>query len=151
MAIKSTERLEQMSKATDRPSSITRVNAKWGFGDAPLKKTHRDKSEIAIKDLLYLLEGGNADLESKLESISHVKGLFSRTVKQDQWDWSTVWRLLGRPSRKPARKISQTLKEFRRSLNQGNNSAAKQHRNTLIKGINLATSIFSLHANVQIY
>lgn len=109
-----------------------RLRTKWGFGDAPLKPKHREKSIDAIEDLLSLLEGGGSEATPKLDSISHVKGLFSRVVKQDQWDWSTVWRLLGRPSTKPARRIAQTLAAYRRSLSQGDSNTAQELRDTLL-------------------
>jgi T5orf172 domain len=53
---------------------------------------------------------------SVADSISEVKGLFTRTCKQDQWDWFTVWTQLGRPGRKNARDISDQLGLLRRAI-----------------------------------
>jgi hypothetical protein len=77
---------------------MVRVAAKWGFGNAPLKNSHREKTEAAIHTVIQILRDmpDSPEIE-QLEAISHVKGQFTRTIKQDQWDWYTVWSLLGRP------------------------------------------------------
>ena len=92
------------------------VPNKWGFGNAPLKKSHRDKTESAIHTVLNILNGKiQIPNDAELDDISHVKGQFTRTVKQNQWDWFTVWSLLGCPSRKPATVIFQNLGLLRSS------------------------------------
>lgn len=96
---------------------MLRVHAKYGFGDAPLKLAHREKTESAIRVVLSAIENlPRSPTELHLDAISHVKGQFTRTVKQDQWDWSTVWRLLGRPSRGFADGISKNLGALRVAL-----------------------------------
>ena len=104
---------------------MERVHAKWGFGNAPLKTQHREKAVAAMNMLLSLLDDPPfPPTEIHLESISYVKGQFTRTVKQDQWDWSTVWALLGRPSKTPANRISKKLAAFRLALKEGDREAA---------------------------
>lgn len=111
---------------------MVKVHAKWGFGNAPLKRIHREKTEAAILAVLRIFEElpEEPDLE-KLEAISHVKGQFTRTVKQDQWDWSTVWLLLGRPSRQPANRISKKLGQLRLALKNHDREVAEQIRSEL--------------------
>ena len=111
---------------------MVRVYAKWGFGNAPLKNSHRNKTEAAMLTLLKILEDlpDSPGLE-QLEAISHVKGQFTRTIKQDQWDWSTVWLLLGRPSRQPANRISKKLGQLRSALNNQDRQLAEQIRSEL--------------------
>jgi hypothetical protein len=95
----------------------TKVHAKWGFGNAPLKKEHREKAVQSIKMLIEIIDKPQfPPTDDQLDAISYVKGQFTRTVKQDQWDWSTVWTLLGRPSRTPANRISRKLSELRLAL-----------------------------------
>lgn len=110
----------------DQPEQPVRIAAKWGFGNAPLKPHHRKRAEVAIrslqKTLTQLPTGASAEC---LEGISYVKGLFNRTVKQDQWDWYTVWALLGRPSRTPASKIVTGLSRLRLSLKEGDADGAR--------------------------
>lgn len=99
---------------------MERVHAKWGFGNAPLKKQHVERAEAAMEVLIALLDSPQfPPTENQLEAISYVKGQFTRTVKQDQWDWNTVWALLGRPSRTPANRISKKLAAFRLALKEG--------------------------------
>lgn len=106
---------------------MDKIHAKWGFGNAPLKDNHRAMTEAAIRAVTTLLESlpDPATVE-QLEAISHVKGQFTRTVKQDQWDWFTVWALLGRPSRQPANAISKTLGLLRTALKTSDRNAAEQ-------------------------
>ena len=104
---------------------VLRVAAKWGFGDAPLKASHMEKTDAAIRVVLSILEHPpDSPTEEHLEAISYVKGQFTRTVKQDQWDWSTVWHLLGRPSRGFAIGISQNLGALRTALKSHDGAAA---------------------------
>lgn len=104
-----------------------RVNAKWGFGNAPLKVEHIDKTVTAIQALKEVFQDSNlTPSDHHLDAISHIKGQFSRTFKQDQWDWSTVWLLLGRPSTKPAQNISHKLGELRRSYTRDDLTSVKE-------------------------
>jgi hypothetical protein len=110
-----------------------KIHAKWGFGNAPLKTHHREKTHAAIDCLLSLLERlPDSATPEQLEAISHVKGQFTRTTKQDQWDWYTVWELLGRPSRRPASKISKQLGALRAALKGGQSLESELIRADLI-------------------
>jgi hypothetical protein len=104
-----------------------KIVAKWGFGNAPLKSHHREKTHKAINIVLGILEAiPNPPEIEQLEAISHVKGQFTRTIKQDQWDWYTVWSLLGRPSRQPANRISKQLGALRIALKNADYPRAEQ-------------------------
>jgi hypothetical protein len=111
---------------------MVQIHAKWGFGNAPLKRSHKEKTEAAMLALLIILDElpQNPELEH-LEAISHVKGQFTRTVKQDQWDWNTVWFLLGRPSRRFANKISIKLGQLRSALKNQDRQLAEQIQSEL--------------------
>jgi hypothetical protein len=67
-----------------------------------------------------------------LDAVSHVKGQFTRTIKQDQWDWYTVWELLGCPSRRPANEVSKRLGELRFALKSGLSTQAEAIRADLV-------------------
>lgn len=111
---------------------MVRVAAKWGFGNAPLKNSHREKTEAAIRTVLKVLaEVPDPSEIAHLDAISHVKGQFTRVVKQDQWDWYTVWSLLGRPSRQPANRISKKLGELRTAIKAMDRQAADRIRSEL--------------------
>jgi hypothetical protein len=92
-----------------------RVHEKWGFGMAPVKpETQRRRGQAAI-EVLGALKADSADPPSAV-AISEVKGLFTRSYKQDQWDWFTVWTQLGRPGRNRCECIARYLGELRRSV-----------------------------------
>jgi len=112
---------------------MVRVAAKWGFGNAPLKNSHKAKTEASIRIVLSILERLPDDPTiHHLDAISHVKGQFTRLIKQDQWDWSTVWHLLGRPSRHFAHGISNNLGIMRTALKDRDFEAASRTKDTLI-------------------
>ena len=54
--------------------------------------------------------------EELLSSISIVKGLFNRVVRQDQWDWFTVAAQLGYPSRRISGVIAQESTRMRTAI-----------------------------------
>ena len=114
-----------MADDATKTDSPNRVYAKWGFGDAPLKRKHREQFEAAIKSLLSLIAEQEFNA-SQLGNISIVKGLFSRSWKQDQWDWATVWRLLGRPSTNTSTHISHNLAELRRNIQTGDSASCSR-------------------------
>lgn len=90
---------------------------KWGFGMSPLKKETEQKNIKAIKNVRAFVSGdGIVYAETLLNDLSHVKGLFSRTIKQDQWDWFTVYMYLDYPERKDVNTIVAVLSSLRKSL-----------------------------------
>jgi T5orf172 domain len=93
-----------------------RINQKWGFGMAPVKPGTQHQRDLAAAALLSLLEACGCPHPSAADCIPEVKGLFSRSWRQDQWDWFTVWTQLGRPGRNRCRTIAGDLGEFRRAI-----------------------------------
>ena len=88
---------------------------------APPKPKIQNVREKFCETLLILLEVGRIPEpeDRNLEPISVVKGLFNRTVKEDQWDWFTVCAQLGYPSRRIARLIANELSCLRSSIKHG--------------------------------
>jgi hypothetical protein len=95
--------------------SVMRVHQKWGFGMAPIKPGVQHRRDQAATEVLTVLEGTGSPDPSSADAISEVKGLFTRSYKQDQWDWFTVWTQLGRPGGRRCESISHDLGEIRRS------------------------------------
>ena len=111
---------------------MDKIHVKWGFGNAPLKDTHIAKTENAISEVIAILASPpQTPTVEQLDSLSHIKGQFTRMVKQDQWDWFTVWARFGRPSRQPASIISWQLGQLRISLKSGDLAVAQQCVNEL--------------------
>jgi hypothetical protein len=93
-----------------------KIEQKWGFGMAPIKPEVMTKRIFQVREVLSYLDNEDANPDSLAESLSQVKGLFTRVYKQDQWDWFTVWTQLGRPGTKGARNISDSIYLLRKSI-----------------------------------
>ena len=102
----------------DESDAIRKVSEKWGFGMAPPKaKIHLDR--IAACDLCLEILCSRSLWRSEdqtLQSLSTVKGLFNRIVREDQWDWFTVSAQLGYPSRQLSRVIVSEIALLRRAI-----------------------------------
>lgn len=99
------------------PSKYTRIEQKWGFGMAPLKpETRQGRLDAALSVRDFILSNDAAGQRPLLINLSEVKGLFNRTVRQDQWDWFTTWTLLGCPASHQAEQIGKALGELRSAV-----------------------------------
>lgn len=93
-----------------------KIEQKWGFGMAPpFPNTQVQRTNACAAVEGALTSGSIEDIGAVLQHLSTVKGLFTRTWKQDQWDWFTVWRQLGEPGFRCSRKISDDLYALRRA------------------------------------
>ncbi len=113
--------------------------SKWGFGMAPLKNTTDQLNKAAIESVKNFVLGINA-INSKefLDAISRVKGIFNRVVRQDQWDWFTVYMYLDYPSFKDARLIASDLSNLRTAItkkdyNLGKNSLSRLQNSRFVE------------------
>jgi hypothetical protein len=110
-----------------------RIEQKWGFGMAPIKPAvQKERVEAARTVLSTLAEGRHAAL-GRLDDLSTVKGLFTRTYKQDQWDWFTVWEQLGFPEKAVARQVSGALLHLYRCIRDFDAVGTEQAFGTLKK------------------
>jgi hypothetical protein len=99
-----------------------KIEEKWGFGMAPpFPQVQADRLRAAkcVRDLLVGAPNMQAVAREEM-NISLLKGLLTRSWKQDQWDWFVVWSQLGRPSRHRLMAFSDTLRLWRRSALDGN-------------------------------
>jgi hypothetical protein len=101
------------------------IAEKWGFGMAPPKPTTQHQRSIACTNLLELLNarGRTKAREELLSQLSVIKGLFNRVVREDQWDWFTVARQLGYPSRGLARAIAHEISNLRSAIRDDDDTA----------------------------
>ena len=94
---------------------------KWGFGAAPLKEKQENRYKYNLTVVLSYIHNISMPVsESLLNSISEVKGLFNRIIKQDQWDWFTVNMYFDYPSNKELVKIVCLLSDLRRNVKELN-------------------------------
>ena len=94
---------------------IAAVSQKWGFGMAPPKSSTQENRVSACESLLKVLNSVKCQIsdDGTLSSMSIVKGMFNRVVKEDQWDWFTVSGQLGYPSRRISRVIAGEIASLR--------------------------------------
>lgn len=94
---------------------------------APVKLTTDGKRFQAIETFLkFCTQPAISSSDKYLDSISEVKGLFTRIYKQDQWDWFTVFDRMGRPGLKKTNAIMTSLKHLRKLLRDKENSKNNQ-------------------------
>lgn len=110
-----------------------KVEQKWGFGMAPIKPEVMAKRITQLQEVADYIVSKNIETESLLESLSQVKGLFTRIYKQDQWDWFTVWSQLGRPGTKNSREISELIYQLRKKIVSEDKVGVEEIRETLKK------------------
>ena len=89
-----------------------KVEQKWGFGMAPIKPGIQEKRKISVRNVLDIVVNKMID-EKHIDSLSEVKGLFSRVYKQDQWDWFTVFEQLGCPGRVKSKRVASNISKLR--------------------------------------
>ncbi|MFJ4314712.1 GIY-YIG nuclease family protein [Streptomyces lavendulae] len=111
---------------TAAPKPAARVEQKWGFGMAPIKPTVQAERIQAARTVLATLVDGRTAALGRLDDLSVVKGLFTRTHKKDQWDWFTVWSQLGFPSYRTVRGVSGDLLGLRRAIQECDTAATSR-------------------------
>jgi hypothetical protein len=67
------------------------------------------------------------------EAASIVKGLFTRSFKQDQWDWFLVFTLLGSPSRSISIRLATVLGDLGRGLRSFDDALVLRSRQVLLE------------------
>ena len=110
------------------------VSERWGFGMSPPKPDVQKSRSAASECTLRVLEHkSTAPIADPLvmESLSVVKGLFNRIVREDQWDWFTVAGQLGYPSRRISRVIAQELSHLRTAIKLGHKTTYETTKTNL--------------------
>ena len=113
-----TDKLEESHPTmTQDRRELAKVHQKWGFGMAPPKSITQTSRLSACDSLLKVLNSEKLQFldDDTLASMSIVKGMFNRIVKEDQWDWFTVSAQLGYPSRRISRVIANEIASLRES------------------------------------
>jgi hypothetical protein len=104
---------------------IKRVSPKWDFGKMPLKDSQISKTVQSIDIFLAYIDNPHVQpTRDQLNCMSFIKAQFTSCIKEDQWNWFTVWTRLGRPDREYCRRISNSINNIR--------DACKQQKPTLL-------------------
>ena len=90
------------------------VVKKWGFGMAPISSRMRERYNGAVQTVSDFMAGKLTPEEVSPESFSELKGMLNRCVRQDQWDWFTVYSEFGRPPIPRMRQVAGELTSLRR-------------------------------------
>jgi hypothetical protein len=98
---------------------VLKYDQKWGFGMAPLKSKTEYKYKKATYRVLKILKN-NQQSEINLDDISTLKGMVNRCIKQDQWDWFTVYTKFGEPDPLKLRLIPPFIVELRNAFKNSN-------------------------------
>lgn len=67
------------------------------FGQLPISDRMRPRYRAALAALATILNNPEAADTRMGQDISEAKGMFNRCIRKDQWDWLSVYRLLGEP------------------------------------------------------
>lgn len=82
---------------------------------APLKEKIDYKYKVASYSIYKLLKDEDVD-NIDIEGISQFKGMINRVIRQDQWDWFTVYTRFGEPEVSSLRGIPQQLTLLRKAI-----------------------------------
>lgn len=99
---------------------------------APISNRMQQRYDAAVQTALDVLDGNLTLEETRLDDLSDLKGMFNRCVRQDQWDWFSVYTELGEPPRDIMRRIAGNLKLLRRGIADGNQTEVERVKRSLL-------------------
>lgn len=111
---------------------------KWGFGAAPFKEKTDIKNKEALITLKKYIAGEEVQSNQLCDCISHVKGMFTRIRRQDQWDWFTTNMYFDYPASRDIINIASTLSALRKAVTQ---NTGEQQLIKIIKNANIEAYI----------
>jgi len=130
--------------------SRSQNTSKWGFGMAPISSRMRRRYDDAVQTGLDVVEGNLLFEEIDLSHLSELKGMFNRCLRQDQWDWFTVFTELGRPEQKPMRQIVSVLVSLRNAIKDGDAESVEYAKTSLIRS-NFLTCLYAYQDSFDEY
>lgn len=90
---------------------------KWGFGAAPFKPQTEYNYKKALHQVSqYISDNEIANGIEITNELSVVKGLLNRIIKQNQWDWFTVYMYLDYPPYSELNRIIPLLSNLRTAI-----------------------------------
>lgn len=110
---------------------IKKYDQKWGFGMAPLKRKTEYKNRKATVTMLKFLEKKPLE-EKQLDDISHFKGMINRCVRQDQWDWFTVYTLFKEPDPILLKHFDKPITDIRKGFRESDEQKIEFARRKLV-------------------
>lgn len=123
--------------------------AKWGFGMAPISNTMRERYDRAVRATIAVLENDQQLTEVDIDTLSELKGMFNRSVRQDQWDWNSVHTELGLPSAFHCREIAKCLAQLRVAVKMGDDSLYSECKSQLIE-LNALLFLYAYQSTIDL-
>lgn len=115
----------------DKEHVLNQYNQKWGFGMAPLKSKTEYKYKKAVYSVYKILKECEYK-ETLTDDISVFKGLVNRCIRQDQWDWFTVYAKFGEPNPLRLKRILPYLISLRKGLKDEDDILIEKSRSGLL-------------------
>lgn len=94
------------------------------FGFLPISDRMRPRYVASLRHVAAALNAEGVS-HANADHISEVKGMFSRSVRRDQWDWRAVHVALDEPPRARASQLARILGEVATALRLGSDAAAE--------------------------
>lgn len=110
---------------------IKKYEQKWGFGMAPLKRKTEYENRKAAVTMLNFLEKKPLE-EKELDDISRFKGMVNRCVRQDQWDWFTVYTLFKEPDPILLKYFDRPITDVRKGFKESDQQKIELSRQKLV-------------------
>lgn len=101
------------------------------FGRADMHTLKNRHIEAADHVAYLVLSDISHSSKVDLDQVSHAKGLLSRCVRKDQWDWYTIYKLLGKPPERTLHQGRHALSKLRTAAQKNNHSGVQQYVNQL--------------------
>lgn len=79
-----------------------------------------------LRGVLALIRSETPRREARLEDLSEVKGMYNRCLRNDQWDWCTVYRAFGFARLGPMDRAARWLGQLRLALRDGDATRAHE-------------------------
>ena len=95
------------------------------FGRLPISDRMRPRYLLALRRVGAII-GGEFPQHPDADAVSEVKGMLNRIIREDQWDWFTVYEAFGFPPRQVLHEAAEALATLARALRSEDGSAVDQ-------------------------
>ncbi len=117
---------------------------------APISSRMRQRYDDAVQTGLDLVAGNLTLEEINLDHISELKGMFNRCLRQDQWDWFSVFTEIGEPDEKHIQQIASAITCVRNAAKEKNGEELERLKQRLIH-LSLLTYLYTYQDSFSRY
>jgi cold shock CspA family protein len=109
-----------------------RIIPKWGFGMAPISARMQSRYDLAVQCAIDLFDGNLEPDEVDSDRLSELKGMFNRCLRQDQWDWFSVFTDLGEPKHEHLKVLGHRIGQLRQAIKARDQGGIEQNKRLLV-------------------